>query len=244
MTDHRNDKIDIKFYETMPSRLLVRSVREHADALCTIVEKRLEEPNPEVPRNARVGLGPGAGAGLLRLFRILDCVHRAVRGGAKGVLRMRRRVSSMRWWHRLSQSRPPDFIVGDEPRPYLRRWWVIPRNRFFNVYLHQFLRSDDDRALHDHRYVNISYLLEGSYVEHTIAQGGVHHQKQYCAGDVRLRLPTTAQPHRGRPAVLDSIYYGAAHIRKWGFHCPRGWMHWKEFVDDRDHGKVGRGCED
>ena len=46
--------------------------------------------------------------------------------------------------------RPADFVIGGAERPYLRRWWVIPRNRLFNVYLHQFLRSDDDRALHDH----------------------------------------------------------------------------------------------
>lgn len=46
--------------------------------------------------------------------------------------------------------RAPDFYIGGNANPYLLRWWVIPRNRFFNVYLHKFLRDDDDRALHDH----------------------------------------------------------------------------------------------
>jgi hypothetical protein len=56
----------------------------------------------------------------------------------------------------------------------MRRWWVIPRNKFFNIYLHHFLHSDDDRALHDHPWWNVSILLRsGSYVEHTIAAGGV-----------------------------------------------------------------------
>lgn len=40
-------------------------------------------------------------------------------------------------------------------------------------------RSDDDRALHDHPWVNMSILLEGTYTEHTIAQGGVHHATVY-----------------------------------------------------------------
>src|SRR3954466_1246173 len=62
--------------------------------------------------------------------------------------------------------REPDFIIGGEDDPYIRRWWVIPRNRFFNIYLHQFLRSDDDRALHDHPWVNCSILLRGEYIEH------------------------------------------------------------------------------
>ena len=44
------------------------------------------------------------------------------------------------WW--LS-----DLVVGGDADPYLRRWWLIPRNRIFNVYLHHFMRSDDDRVL-------------------------------------------------------------------------------------------------
>jgi hypothetical protein len=149
----------------------------------------------------------------------------------------------MRWWNRLAQSRSPDFIIGEEPQPYLRRWWVIPRNNFFNIYLHQFLRSDDDRALHDHMYVNVSYLLEGIYIEHTIAQGGVHRQQLYKVGDLRFRLPATA--HRIEvDAPCWSLFITGPRVRQWGFHCPKGWRHWKVFVDERDHGKIGRGCEE
>jgi hypothetical protein len=146
------------------------------------------------------------------------------------------------WWHRVAQSRKPNFIIGDEDAPYLRRWWIVPRNHFFNIYLHQFLRSDDDSALHDHMYVNVSYLLEGTYVEHTIAQGGVNHEKRYFAGNLRFRLPWTA--HRievDQPCW--SLFITGPRVRDWGFHCPKGWRHWKVFVDERDHGSVGRGCE-
>ena len=63
------------------------------------------------------------------------------------------------------RQRMPDVIIGGEARPYMLRWHVIPRNRVFNVYLHHFLRSDDDRALHDHPWWNLSWLLKGRYVE-------------------------------------------------------------------------------
>ena len=59
--------------------------------------------------------------------------------------------------------RPPDFIIGEPANPYLIRWWVIPRNRWFNIYLHEIRRSDDDRALHDHPWLNCSILLHGGY---------------------------------------------------------------------------------
>ena len=59
--------------------------------------------------------------------------------------------------------REPDFIIGDN---YLRRWWLIPRNRWLNVYLHEFRASDDDRALHDHPWASCSIILRGEYFEH------------------------------------------------------------------------------
>jgi len=147
------------------------------------------------------------------------------------------------WWHRVADSRLPDFIIGGAEAPYLRRWWLVPRNALVNIYLHQFLRSDDDRALHDHMYVNLSVLLEGEYVEHTIAQGGVCRARRYAAGDWRIRLPTTA--HRIEvDSPCWSLFITGPRVRQWGFHCPRGWRHWRDFVDDRDHGAAGRGCED
>jgi hypothetical protein len=65
--------------------------------------------------------------------------------------------------------REPDFVIGaDSPGgPYMRRWWIIPRNRFLNIYLHQILRDDDDRALHDHPWWNVSIILRGGYFECT-----------------------------------------------------------------------------
>lgn len=60
----------------------------------------------------------------------------------------------------------PDFTVLQGELPYLQRWYVIPRNDIRNVYLHRFLLSDEDRALHDHRGDNTSWLLDGAYVEH------------------------------------------------------------------------------
>ena len=60
-----------------------------------------------------------------------------------------------------------DGIDGGPKREYLWRWHVIPRNRWFNIYLHKFAHGDDDRALHDHPWRSWSLLLDGRYREHT-----------------------------------------------------------------------------
>src|SRR6185436_5414494 len=91
-----------------------------------------------------------------------------------------------------ASSRPPDFVIGGRADPYLLRWHIIPRNRRFNVYMHQLRRSDDDRALHDHPWPNVSLVLRGHYVEHTIAAGGVHWRAERRPGDVVFRLPWAA----------------------------------------------------
>lgn len=56
---------------------------------------------------------------------------------------------------------------------YLHRWRLIPEITIneikytppFNVFLHKFLKSDNDRSLHDHPWKSWSILLKGHLVE-------------------------------------------------------------------------------
>lgn len=149
------------------------------------------------------------------------------------------RVEAMR----IAASRPPDLVIGGEANPYLRRWYAIPRNRWLNVYVHQFLRDDDDRALHDHPWVNISLLLQGSYVEHTIRKGGVNVRTRRVAGDMKLRLPSAAHRVELDAGPCWTLFVTGPRVREWGFHCPRGWRHWREFTAGPKGERVGKGCD-
>lgn len=62
---------------------------------------------------------------------------------------------------KLRPKREPDFLIGPEGDPYMRRWWIIPRNKFFNIYLHHMRHDDDDRAPHDHPWWSLSLCLDG-----------------------------------------------------------------------------------
>jgi hypothetical protein len=156
------------------------------------------------------------------------------------------RQAILRW----AQNRAPDFIIGGHESPYMRRHWLLPRNRFFNVYVHQFLRSDDDRALHDHPWLfNASWLLDGQYTEHTIAEGGIEERTERRAGDWKFRWGRA--PHRveldGIPGICEAdcwtVFVTGPVVREWGFHCPgRGWVSWRKFTAGNDRGAIGRGC--
>lgn len=147
---------------------------------------------------------------------------------------------------RTAARRPADFVIGGGgARPYLLRWWMIPRNRFFNVYLHQFLRSDDDRALHDHPWFNLSIVLRGRYFEHTLRAGGIAVRTERHTGAVKLRSPWAA--HRVELVHGETcwtLFITGPRMRAWGFHCPRGWVPWWRFTDPATKGAtVGRGCD-
>lgn len=150
-------------------------------------------------------------------------------------------------YRRLVQSvatkREPDFYIGGRQDTYLQRWYVIPRNPVFNVYLHRFLRSDDDRALHDHPWLNLSVLLDGSYTEHTIKAGGINIRTVRKAGDVKLRLPTAAHRIELTHGECWTLFVTGPRVRRWGFHCPRRWVPWQDFVARDDKGSVGLGCD-
>jgi hypothetical protein len=188
---------------------------------------------------------------------------------------------------KVADAREPDFIVGADAAggPYLNRWFLTPWRRWQtrmraraetrptrfnralarlagllpNLYLHQFLRDDDDRALHDHPSWAVSFMLLGSYIEHTIAAGGCHRRQVFSAGSLRL-LPTR-HAHRielqryyrggftgGGPSFYVSkpcwtLFLFGPTVRAWGFHCPeRGWVHWQDFTAAGKPGEIGPGC--
>ena len=156
-------------------------------------------------------------------------------------------------------ARVPDVVIGGQKHPYLLRWFVIPRNRFFNIYVHCFLRSDDDRAHHSHPWLfNASLLLSGSYIEHTIKAGGIVVRTHRVAGCWKVRFG--AAPHRielltvahyviTQPLNSDlipcwTLFITGPRMREWGFYCmERGWIHWKRFMASEDSGAIGKGCE-
>lgn len=176
----------------------------------------------------------------------------------------------------FARRRAPNLVVGsDHPGgAYLWRWYVTPWRAWFdeispevrtwwqraivtatkrclpNLYLHRFMRDDDDRALHDHPSWALSLILHGGYIEHTIAAGGIHVRREYAPGC--LRFLGTRHAHRielhrdaeGRAVPCWTLFLFGPSVREWGFHCPvRGWVHWKQFTATGKPGEIGKGCD-
>ena len=148
--------------------------------------------------------------------------------------------------------RPPDQMISylydevhsniaEDDAIFLYRWWIVKRakaKRFrFNIYLHRFVRSDEDRALHDHPWWSISILLKGLIWEIYQDQQGNHSANYNIRRFIPLFRPAT-HAHR---IILESkdawtLFITGPKIREWGFWCPQGWRHWKDFA-------FGQGCK-
>lgn len=184
---------------------------------------------------------------------------------------------------RTSDVRPPDVHIGGKEMPttsfvenhgyparvgtpvfsgtYMERWWVIPRvPKRINIYLHRILRSDDDRALHDHPGWSISIVLAGGYFEvmpvdpakplgDTITYwrppGFMRFRKAQASH--RLVLPAIGGEVTGPSNLQESwsLFIMGPAKRVWGFWCPSGWRPWQEFTGVEAGGSKylrGPGC--
>src|SRR3989304_8508241 len=138
---------------------------------------------------------------------------------------------------RVYCTRRADRCIGSPGDIYLRRWYLWPRNRLINLYLHVYRRSDDARALHDHPWWSLSICLFGQYDELIGYRGNraeVAETRFRTAGDVVLR--SARHSHRiavdGRLAdQVWTLFLTGPVIRTWGFHCPGGrWVRWQDFT--------------
>lgn len=142
----------------------------------------------------------------------------------------------------VAMARPPDFVIGGPGDPYIWRWHLFRRRWAPGAYLHRVIRSDDDRALHDHPWWNVSIILAGSYVEHTIAAGGIHVRRTRRPGAVVFRRARAAHRLEITDGDCWTLFLRGPVVRRWGFHCPeRGWVFWRDYVAE-DPGEIGAGC--
>lgn len=134
--------------------------------------------------------------------------------------------------------RPSRVINSISGEPYLRRWHIIPRNRWCNVYLHHFVRSDDDRALHDHPWPSLSFLLKGKLSEvyrFDHAERGIAYNAWRSIQWMRPVYRPAEHAHRlvvPEGGEAWTLFITGPVRRAWGFYCPNGWKHQRPYRKD------------
>lgn len=122
--------------------------------------------------------------------------------------------------------------------------YILARNRFFRVYIHKFLRSDDD-VYHDHPWHFVTYIANGEYIEKLLNQDGpdwVKTERTIKAGKLIFRhaehkhIITLKKEYKesdsDAPLTLSIIFWK---FREWGFwpeneYGKHSFIPWRRFL--------------
>jgi hypothetical protein len=134
-----------------------------------------------------------------------------------------------------------------EVEGYFRRWYMIPRNRFFNIYLHHFFGADPTEQLHDHPWWSISILLKGGYVENQLPHDSdVVNVETFNAPTMTIRKPEDA--HQLKLLMHNkscwTIFITFNRVREWGFYSKDGWVRWDRAIVHPDPDVLPEGTND
>ena len=134
----------------------------------------------------------------------------------------------------------PHLEINRADGPYLRRWHLIPKNKWFNIYLHHFLGSDVDGATHNHPWSSLGIIISGKYKE--ITPDG---ESIIRAFQPKFRGPNYYHRVELINGPVWTIFITGPKVQNWGFACPKGHVNWRDVVlVQKDNLHEGIQCPD
>lgn len=121
------------------------------------------------------------------------------------------------------------IIRDDCGAPYLVRLTFFTI-KGISLKLHVILKSDEDRALHDHPWWFVTCILCNGYKDHT--PEGVHERKPGNIVFHSAKFTHRVELRDNIPAV--TLVLTGVKTREWGFFTKAGWVEWFKFNSGRD----------
>lgn len=140
----------------------------------------------------------------------------------------------------------PQIIRDAKDEPYLVRYFIwkpdwlaklkIDPKKCGRIYLHHILRSDYDRALHDHPWSFVSVMLKGGYWEHRPSgadrDGNIKSRRTWYQAPAILRRPAPSIHRLELPEgkTCWTLVFVGPKKREWGFWTRMlEWCSWKRY---------------
>lgn len=126
-----------------------------------------------------------------------------------------------------------DLIAKAQATPYfhldgyMNRWWVNPpKPNQICSRIHQILRSDNERHMHDHPWDYTTIILRGRYIEHSLKYGVT----ECPAGTVLHRLATDYHKLVLPDGPVWTLFISGEYKQRWGFFTERGKIPWRIYL--------------
>lgn len=131
--------------------------------------------------------------------------------------------------------------IVNRGKVYLRRWRLI-MCPWGSVYLHAFIRPDDDPDPHDHPWNFWSLILWGGYVEEISVfddNGQRVSVQEIVRRPLSIRRTMRGDFHRVKSLLRSptwTVIVTGPYLGTWGFfnRSLRQWVHWRDYLDERE----------
>lgn len=146
---------------------------------------------------------------------------------------------------RVAARLPMRAITGIDGSTFLERYVLLTRGpKRGNVYLHRFLRGDEDRELHNHPWYGLSLILVGGYREER--RCWTPEGERVETRDVRPGALNFISPHTFHRVELNqgpcwTLFITGPVVQSWGFwdRSTGEYTPWRRFIARK--GMVPRG---
>jgi hypothetical protein len=137
-------------------------------------------------------------------------------------------------------------IISKDGKIHFRRWRILA-TPWFNIYIHNILRSDEEAHPHDHPWNFLSFILKGGYSEEWLP---FYEDKAYQNGSSLIksvRRPGTFVWHDAKDfhkltLLKDSawtlVFTFGKYRPSWGFQTEHGWLEHKTYRELKHEGKL------
>lgn len=137
-------------------------------------------------------------------------------------------------------------IVSKEGVVHFRRYRLL-RTPWFNIYIHNILKSDEDSDPHDHPWGFIAFMFWGSYLEEWL---GAYEDYRYWAGaelrqDIRSFGSVYYHPAKDfhkitlkSPSVWTLVFASGRKRPGWGYQTRHGWINFRDYRQLKNEGKL------
>lgn len=126
-------------------------------------------------------------------------------------------------------------IIARNPGPgkpdYLWRWHLLT-TRWGRIYLHRFMRPDEDPDPHDHPWDSWIFILKGGYRE-KVYYDGTNKFKWYETHKAfsfrKMPAPTVHMIQKLEAPRVWTLLFCSKKRRNWGFLTPEGWVYYRDY---------------
>jgi hypothetical protein len=137
-------------------------------------------------------------------------------------------------------------IVSKEGVVHFKRYRLLS-TPWFNIYIHNILKSDEDAHPHDHPWHFLSFILWGGYSE---AWLGAYEDWRFWKGyplRVTKRVPGSIVYHNAKDfhqitllkkSAWTLVFTFGKRRPSWGYQTPQGWIDFKAYRELKNEGKL------